>query len=199
MAFFCRPPAAFQQIRVVSAMRRRLTDAERALWHRVTAKIAPIKRTHTQPPVTPRLDRVESKQIEAPHEITSNDLKANAVTKQNHIDKKTAQRLKRGKFPIDGKIDLHGMTQKQAYGALLRFIEFSRINGRRMVIVVTGKGWNPDAAGSEQAVGVLRRMVPRWLESPPFTQHVAGITDASLKHGGSGALYVLLRKKKIAK
>lgn len=99
-------------------------------------------------------------------------------------------------MPIEGRIDLHGMTQAQAHAALQRFIVASRAMDRRLVLVITGKGWDPMASRPEHAVGVLRRSVPRWLDTPPLSQHVAAITDAHAKDGGTGALYVLLKRQR---
>jgi len=180
-----------------------LTLGETELWQRVVANVDPLhrKQRHVVPatlePATPAQapQRGVSLEPEAPPAPTMSGSKA-VPAQHPALDRRTTQRLKRGKLTVEGRLDLHGMTQKQAYSALLGFITASRAMNRRLVLVVTGKGWNPDAARPEEAVGVLRRSVPRWLESSPFTQHVASVTDAHAKDGGSGALYVLLRRNR---
>jgi DNA-nicking Smr family endonuclease len=117
-----------------------------------------------------------------------------AKNRDSTVDRRTLQRLKRGQLNVEARIDLHGMTQRQAYAALLNFIPAQRSYQRRLVLVVTGKGWNPMAETPEQSLGVLRQNVPRWLNTAPFAPHVAAYTDAHVRHGGSGALYVLLRR-----
>lgn len=190
---------------------RQLSQGETALWQRVVAKVEPLKDRplptvgQPDPERTPREAGTSPPAHSAFHEITPEPPpdtrerpleRARKKVAQPALDRRTAQRLQRGQLPIEGRLDLHGMTQKQAYTALLRFILASRTYDRRLVLVVTGKGWNPDASKPEEAVGVLRRSVPRWLESPPFTAHVSAVRDAHTRHGGSGALYVMLRRSR---
>lgn len=114
------------------------------------------------------------------------------------VDKRTAQRLKRGKMPIDGRIDLHGMTQDQAHGALNRFLASSQSRGRRCVIVITGKGYKSktDEGPYREQVGVLKQAVPRWLNEEPNRARVLSFTQALQQDGGTGALYVYLKRLK---
>lgn len=107
------------------------------------------------------------------------------------VDKRTAQRMRRGQLPIEGRIDLHGLTQEEAHRALSAFLAGSQNAGRRCVLVVTGKGLRPDGQ-----TGVLRQNVPRWLNAPSNRGRVLAFSYAQVKDGGEGALYVLLRRKK---
>jgi DNA-nicking Smr family endonuclease len=106
------------------------------------------------------------------------------------FDRATATKLKKGKMPLEGRIDLHGMTQSQARSALHRFVAAAVKSGKRTVLVITGKG-RLSAQG-----GVLRRMLPLWLEDPALGKHVIALTPAAPKDGGSGAFYLRLRKRK---
>jgi DNA-nicking Smr family endonuclease len=81
------------------------------------------------------------------------------------------------------------LTQNEAYAALLRFLERAQADGRRIALVVTGK----DRGGER---GVLRRQVPLWLELPAFRALVVGFDNAHAGHGGDGALYVRLRRRR---
>jgi len=107
------------------------------------------------------------------------------------IDKSTATRLKKGRQPIEARLDLHGMTQAEAHPALDRFIENSYRAGRRGVLVITGKGTKPDGT-----VGVLRQAVPRWLNLPANRACILAFSHATAKDGGEGALYVLLKRRR---
>lgn len=100
------------------------------------------------------------------------------------VDLRTVQKLKRGKIEIAARLDLHGHTQDQAFGALERFLAASQSRGARSVLVITGKS------------GVLRQQVPRWLNAPPNRARVLSFTSARPNDGGDGALYILLRKAK---
>src|SRR5262249_44717983 len=108
------------------------------------------------------------------------------------VDRRTRQRLARGTVDIDGRIDLHGKTQTQAYGALLRFLHRAQADGARFVLVVTGKGAR--AGDGRGGGGVLKRQVPLWLKLPEFRAYVSGFEDAHIGHGGEGALYVRVRR-----
>jgi DNA-nicking Smr family endonuclease len=110
------------------------------------------------------------------------------------IDKRQAERLKRGRTVIDARIDLHGMTQAEAHRRLDAFIDASVRAGRRCVLVITGKGLTSEMAG--RGAGVLREAVPRWLNEPPLRPRILAFTYAQPQHGGHGALYVLLKRPK---
>jgi len=103
------------------------------------------------------------------------------------IDDRTAKKLLKGKVSIDGRIDLHGMTQAQAHSLLLQFLVQSHAAGDRMVMVITGKG--------RLREGILRNAVPNWLREPVFSNYVSAFRSAHITHGGEGALYVRLRRK----
>ena len=113
------------------------------------------------------------------------------------LDGNTRERLKRGGVRPQASMDLHGMTQEAAHRALLSFLQRSRKSGLRLTLVVTGKGnpKNEDNAGwMTRSHGVLKEMVPRWLNEPQFAALIAGAAPAHVRHGGTGALYIYLRK-----
>lgn len=104
------------------------------------------------------------------------------------IDKRQAERFRRGQLQIEGRIDLHGRTQIEAHDALQRFIARAAGAGKRQLLVITGKG------STKSAGGVLKSNVPRWLNEPALRRHILAIADARPEHGGTGALYVLLKR-----
>ena len=105
-----------------------------------------------------------------------------------NMDRRKADRFIKGKLPMEAVLDLHGQTQVQAMASLARFIRECRDRGLRNVIVVTGKGSGP------QSKGVLKAMVPRWLNEEPNRGAILAFSHAKQYHGGSGALYVLLKR-----
>lgn len=111
------------------------------------------------------------------------------------VDARTAANLKRGKLPIDGTIDLHGMDRERAAAALTKFIDGRQAAGARCVLVITGKGLNQGGEG-RWSPGVLRTAVPEWLNAPPLAAKVLAFSYAQPHHGGSGALYVLLKRRR---
>jgi DNA-nicking Smr family endonuclease len=111
-----------------------------------------------------------------------------AIGRLADMDKRLAERLRRGQLPIEGKLDLHGLTQEEAHNQLGGFIAVSQKQGRRCILVVTGKGlWREGA-------GILRENVPRWLNERPNRARVLAIAQAQPQHGGTGALYILLKR-----
>jgi len=114
------------------------------------------------------------------------------------LDKRTAERLRRGQLAIEARLDLHGMTQDEAHGALFSFLARSEAQGLRCLLVITGKGVRRsdghDFRG--EAIGVLKHAVPRWLGEAGQRRRILALAPAQPKHGGSGALYVLLRRQR---
>ena len=108
------------------------------------------------------------------------------------LDKATAERLRRGELPVEARLDLHGLTQAQAHEALGRFLAASQAQLRRCVLVITGKGFR--AADGEMRSGILRASVPRWLNEAPNRGRILAFAPARDRHGGGGALYVLLKR-----
>ncbi len=109
-------------------------------------------------------------------------------------DGATERKIRRGTIPIDARLDLHGMTRERAHGCLIRFLIRARESGARCVLVITGKGRNGNAG--EESCGVLRRHVPEWLKDERLKKIVLEAQPAHPRDGGSGALYVLLKKNK---
>jgi DNA-nicking Smr family endonuclease len=116
------------------------------------------------------------------------------------IDKRQADRLRRGRLEIDGRLDLHGMKQQEAHHRLHAFVLRNYDQGARCLLLITGKGTQrvSEDAGfmPDRDIGVLKRNVPRWLQEPGLRDKVLSVSEAQARHGGSGALYVLLRRKK---
>ncbi len=181
--------------------KRKLSDEDRALWQRIAANVEPLKRVTTRvatkppaPSITPakpsrarlKPDLAPATPIRAPSPPPA--VVISAPPNASGIDRRTTSKLRRGHIAIEGKLDLHGMTQREAHDALNRFIAGSQERGKRCVLVVTGVG--------KSGVGVLRGAVPRWLAEASLCDAVMSFAPAEPNHGGQGALYVLLRKKR---
>jgi DNA-nicking Smr family endonuclease len=177
---------------------RRLSDDEKKLWRDITDKIAPlrkhVRRTSVEPEAEPKAAKpaarkvVHSTSAHAPAPkppVAPKPPKAPALAP---LDRKTKGRIARGTHAIDARIDLHGHTQAEAHDALLRFLHRARDKGASVVLVITGKGTRGE--------GALKRAVPMWLSLPEFREFVIGFDDAHVGHGGEGALYVRVRKRR---
>jgi len=148
----------------------------------VRAKPSPSPRRGKQPtPPSPR-PATKAKTAAAPTPI---DLRAG---EHAGLDRSTRRRLAQGQQPIEARLDLHGLTAAQAERKLAGFIASAETQGCRCVLVITGKGANGN--------GVLRRLVPLWLKTPPLASRVLAISAARQADGGEGALYVMLRRRR---
>jgi len=179
--------------------RRHLSDEEEALWAGFARSITPLRpsRKSAKPVAAPAgklaaktADKTGAKAAVAREPVPSRLAAAPAPLAP--LPRRLKQRVARGREPIDDRIDLHGMTQAQAHGALLGFLHRAQAAGAKTVLVVTGKGGSSSPANAER--GVLKRQVPLWLALPEFRPLVVGFDGAHVGHGGEGALYVRLRR-----
>jgi DNA-nicking Smr family endonuclease len=179
-------------------MKRKTTDEERKLFKTHIDEARPLKaatpklkRLGRDPP-PPRAKRIEEEVAGA----------ALAMRRPEGVpiglDGNTAEKLKRGQLTPAARMDLHGMTEAAAHGALLSFLAGAQARGVRLALVITGIG-NPKDQDSAEWMrsrhGALKEMVPRWLNERAFAALISGSGPAHRRHGGDGALYVYLRKK----
>ncbi len=117
------------------------------------------------------------------------------------LDGRTHTRMKRGQLEPEARIDLHGMSAERANLALQGFVGNALARGLRLVLVITGKGGarrgdGPAAPFMLPPPGVLRRNAPRWLRYGPHGREIVGMWPAHQRHGGEGAMYVYLRRRR---
>ncbi len=105
--------------------------------------------------------------------------------KKPGIQNRVLSKLRRGQFPIEGSLDLHGMTANEAFRTLERFLEVSRIQNRRHLLIIHGKG-----KGSDTGRPVIKNKAFDWLSQHP---DVLAFCSSRKSDGGTGAVYVLLR------
>ncbi|ABD85876.1 Smr/MutS family protein [Rhodopseudomonas palustris] len=197
-----KPPQLSDPV-VPSRRRRALSEPERELWESVAKQVKPLRKKHR---VVKAVALAAAPEPAVRVEKSPASLKPVAPSKAPPVPKLDAPRpapplapigrrerahLSRGKKSIDGRIDLHGMTQTRAHGALLSFLHRASHEGMTFVLVITGKG---RTVGPESERGVLRRQVPHWLGLPEFRTLVVGFEEAHIGHGGEGALYVRVRR-----
>ncbi|MDB2407451.1 Smr/MutS family protein [Jannaschia sp.] len=190
--------------------RRGLSAEDRELWQRYTrtADALDTARRDAPPPEAkkPVAARAQPRPVQ-PFELgarakarASAHSLAPSITEQVaaaplRMDAKAHKRMKAGKLRPEGKLDLHGMTLAQAQPALGRFVMSAHGAGKRLVLVVTGKGKSkPSDTVMPNRLGVLKHQVPTWLAMPPLSAVVLQVSEASRAHGGSGAYYVYLRR-----
>jgi DNA-nicking Smr family endonuclease len=190
--------------------KRFLSEEEIELWARVTRSAEPLARarppclTDTQPseaktPAMTAAPNGAEKAATPKPVIVQSRSKPDAVPPHAPFDSRVSKKIARGRHPIDARLDLHGLRQQDAYVVLRRFLARCQADCLRHVLVITGKGGMPDDGATRnfwqsEERGILRRLVPQWLAEPSFRLHVVSFTESAMKHGGSGALYVTIRK-----
>lgn len=168
-----------------------LCPEDRVLWETVTRDVRPLSSCR---PVKNDCDPVlQTKAEPAESDISSADqLSPSGKNIRSHtlnaFDSTVHRKIAQGRLHIEARVDLHGLTQRQAYSLLLHFVQSAQYRGLRHVLVITGKG---ASSGSD---GVLRQAVPHWLATVPFRLCVNAFESAARHHGGHGALYVRLRR-----
>ena len=192
--------------------RRPLSPEERELWQKVARTAHALHPDHpkkTESPAKPLLPEV--RQPRAPLPLPDFRVGETARPPRRHdlaptleemlsaqpvqMDKAAFRSMTRGRLQPEGRLDLHGMTLSEARQELVHFVMNAHAEGRRLILVITGKGKRKDDHGPiPSRVGALRHEVPHWLNLPPLRPLVLQIATAHLKHGGSGAYYVYLRR-----
>jgi len=176
------------------------TDAE--LWARVARSARPLRKGTVVPRAAAPKPRAKPQAKEStPRAKPAPKPAAKPVpaARGETLDRQTARKLERGHVAVEGRLDLHGMRQRDAHAALRKFLKSAQGKGYRHVLVITGKGAVADdsrpfyQAGER---GVLRQAVPHWLTAPDLAQVVVSYSEAPRRLGGEGALYVRLRARK---
>ena len=172
------------------------SDLLEGMLRRERARTAPLRETQ---PGKPGKQTIPSRPASQPATQPP-------APQSNHMDGRSVRRIGNGRDGIDARIDLHGMRQSEAHSALRVFLFRAVAKGHRMVLVITGKGrprtssdgsLGPFVHEGAMERGILRRNVPLWLNEPDLRTIVVGYTPAHIRHGGDGALYVQLRRRRL--
>lgn len=132
--------------------------------------------------------------------VTGRASPVEAPPPQPVVHRRHVRRIASGIIEIEARLDLHGLTQNVAHARLIAFLQSAAQRGLKTVLVITGKGARRERASSfarpieDHGIGVLRRSVPRWLAEAPLKALVISYQQAAVKHGGEGALYIVLRR-----
>lgn len=188
--------------------RQRLPADDAVLWEQVARSATPLRRgkNRLSQQAVPATANEKTPPPEPPKPVRSQ--MPNPAPKRAEApkpppalyDRREARKLAAGRVDIDARIDLHGMRQREAHGALNAFLAHAQARGYRHVLVITGKGTrrsDPEAddfPATAAEPGVLRRALPQWLDGAALRTVVVSYTQAAARHGGEGAFYVRLRK-----
>ena len=175
------------------------SDAE--LWARVARSARPLRKASAAPVAEPPKPRAKAAVMKAspPPKPAPKAPKPAPIARGEPLDRQTARHLEKGRLPVEARLDLHGMRQREAHAALRKFLKSAQGKGYRHVLVITGKGAPADESRpfyEADERGVLRQAVPHWLSQPDLAPVVLSYSEAPRRLGGEGALYVRLRRPK---
>lgn len=196
--------------------KRRLSKAERDLWESVAKQAEPLHRAAPKAPAAPeapapKAPKAAKKPAPPRADLSKFEIGAKARSRLGlpkpspvseelrgaplRMDARLHGKMQKGKLKPEARLDLHGMTLEEAYPELISFVIGSHSLGRRLVLVITGKGKPRDEGGPiPTRLGVLRHQVPVWLARPPMGPVILQVRPAAQRHGGEGAYYVYLKK-----
>lgn len=190
--------------------RRQISEAERTLWESVARQAEPLHPKREKPDPKPPV-RVEKSKPNPKPSLPKfaigaaqkprlglpkpSPIAAELQAAPLRMDARLHGKMKKGRIKPEARLDLHGMTLAEAHPALISFVIGSHSLGRRLVLVITGKGKDRDDGGPiPTRLGVLRHQVPVWLARAPMAPVILQVRPAAQRHGGEGALYVYLKK-----
>jgi DNA-nicking Smr family endonuclease len=179
------------------------SDAE--LWARVARSARRLKKGRARAVAEPPKQRAGAPAKESAPPVRP-ALKATAkrvpAVRGETLSRQTARHLEKGRLPVEARLDLHGMRQRDAHAALRKFLKWAQGKDYRHVLVITGKGGPADDSRpfyETDERGVLRQAVPHWLAAPDLASLIVSYSEAPRRLGGEGALYVRLRRPRPTK
>jgi DNA-nicking Smr family endonuclease len=198
---------------------RRLTPDETAMWRRIAATVTPLERRRKAQAVAPKVEAPpppapspEPTKIDLAAALAAAKSKAAAAPRQTAVpprrsapriaedkvglDASWERKIARGGLEPDFSLDLHGSTLDQAYSRLMHGLAQARAMGARVVLIVTGKPRPVEAADRGQVRGAIRAKIADWLAASDHASDIAAVRSAHRRHGGQGALYVVLKRRR---
>ncbi len=177
-------------------MHRPLSAEERALWAKVIATVRPL---HQPEPVSPSPPEPSVPAPAPAISIKPAPARAKVAPKApprpgETLDASWDRRLSRGLVQPELSVDLHGHNLATAYDLLDRKLEQAIAMDARVVLLITGKP--PTEDRRPVARGAIRAAVGDWLGASRHAGSIAAVRGANPRHGGTGALYIVLRRRR---
>ena len=185
--------------------KRDLSDDEKELWKEFSKSTNPLphqnqKTQEIKPDKKKRINSVnlkDQKKYFMGGKKTPTEVDKVPASPVLSMDSKLHIKMRQGKIRPEAKLDLHGLHLAQAQPTLTKFVLDAHGKGLRLILIITGKGRNSeDYDVIPKRKGGLKATVPNWLAMEPLSSKILQITNAHVKHGGGGAFYVYLRKKR---
>lgn len=177
------------------------TEEDKDFWFSSVDSVTPIKKTDISPESMAKIKKEKDIVYAKKEYLSKQDFSSYSKFLDDHefggIDNSTLTKFKREEFKPEAVLDLHGYTEDKAFDAVEDFIAKCYNRGLRCIIIITGKGLpHKDDEDIFATKGILRKSVPQWLNLPHLRSAILIYKNPSIKLGGSGALYILLRRNR---
>ncbi len=172
-----------------------MSEDDDLIWLEVTADVQKIK-SDKQPYIRTSKSRFRGEKEETHIPVLRNFKHDVELNSSSDIDKQTLKRFKREEFGVEASLDLHGFTLNKAFSAVQNFVRTAYLQNKRAILIVTGKGLPHKEQDIFEVKGALKQSVPQWLRSDELRPMILTFIHPSPKLGGSGALYILLRRQR---
>lgn len=179
--------------------RRPLSPEERALWGRVVGTVRPLHGKALSPLSMPVIERTWNeiapvKSVAKPGVAPKPARAIPARQIGNTLDGSWDKRIAGGVISPDYTIDLHGETLSSAHAHLNRSLAAALRDEARVILLITGRPAKDNPRLPPTSRGVIRASVGDWLAASPHAGKIAAVRNAHPRHGGAGALYLILRR-----
>lgn len=176
--------------------RRRLSSEEQALWNALARSVRPLRPGARLPePASPSqgVEQPPARLTATPQAVLR---PTPSRTPAKVLDAGWERRIRSGALVPDMTIDLHGHSLSAAHARLNQALAGALARDARIVLVITGKPPKSIGVGGDGRRGAIRGEIGHWLETSAYADRIASVRLAHPRHGGDGALYVILRRKK---
>ena len=168
---------------------RKLSADERALWRRVVESVRPL---HEKPMAGEEAPPAAAPAMPKARAARPTPVPARKAAPGTTLDASWDRRLSRGLVQPDAILDLHGHNLATAYALLDERLERALAGGARLLLLITGK----PRSGPGEKGGAIRAAIGDWLAASRHAGAIAAVRGAHARHGGAGALYIVLRRKR---
>jgi DNA-nicking Smr family endonuclease len=176
---------------------RGLTAEEAAAWARLASSVTPLEGKKV-PPLdknTPKVRKPITPARSVTPPIKTVPKPAPSRSSNSGLDGQWERKLQSGTISPDFTLDLHGHSLDSAYSRLMHGMDQARSMGARVVLLITGKSRPVDPADRGSRRGAIRAKILDWLAASSHGDAIAAVRRAHIRHGGDGALYLVLKKR----
>ena len=162
-------------------------------WEEFKKKVIPLDKKNNQ--LKKSNEKIILKKVEQEKKLETNFF-YDENEEKNLLEKNTLKKIKKGKFKIQSKLDLHGFTLEESKEKVVEFILKNYKYKKRLLLIITGKGRRLTVSEGWRGTGKLKKNVPMWLKSVQLSKYILWFDSASPENGGEGALMIYLKKSK---